>query len=324
MEAVEKELVLLPDEARQLLARYGFPDPALDETPLKEIQDTIITVGAAALANLMEELNKTLAYLDLHRPQLVPGRVWLFGGGGAIRNVASYLTAKVGKPVQSWRLVDDRPEQLIDNSPPQMLASAMALFGPGVFEMKTYINLLPGDYRRRTLIRRRVAQWSIAWGLGLTATISIGSAQYQRYQDAQHVMMAHERAYAPLQFLKDETAKTQKQLAALGTQESILEQLHDDRPPLAVVGLVSRSARQCEGRIRVDQLLVKHDLKTSKNDKAPGTLSLRGTGLDNLAVAKFVVALRSTGAFAQVDLKSSVGSKVEADQERAFLVECQY
>jgi hypothetical protein len=190
--------------------------------------------------------------------------------------------------------------------------------------MKTYINLLPGSYRRRTLIRRRVAQWSVAWGLGLTVAISLGSAQYQRYQEALQVMMAHERAYAPLQYLKDETAKTQAQLNGLGAQESVLEQLHDDRPPLGVVGLVSRSARQCDGRIRVDQLTVKHDLKTSKNDKSPGTLSLRGTGLDNLAVAKFVVALRSTGAFAQVDLKSSVGNKTDGEQERAFLVECQY
>jgi hypothetical protein len=79
-----------------------------------------------------------------------------------------------------------------------------------------------------------------------------------------------------------------------------------------------------DGRVRVDQLAIKHDLKTSKNDKSPGTLSLRGTGLDNLAVAKFVVALRSTGAFSQVDLKSSVGNKTEGEQERSFLVECQY
>ena len=190
--------------------------------------------------------------------------------------------------------------------------------------MKTSINLLPGAYRRRTLIRRRVRQWSVAWGLGLAIAMSVGSVEYQRYQEAQHLVMAHERAYAPLQYLKDETAKTQTQLTALGAQESVLEQLHDDRPAVTVLGLVSRSTRQCEGRVRIDQMTVNHELKKSRDDKAPGTLTLRGVGLDNLAVAKFVVALRTTARFAQVDLKSSIGNKGEGEQERTFLVECQY
>ena len=71
-DVVEKELGLLPGESRQLLGGYGFPDPVMDEASLKEVQETIITVGSAALANLTEELKKTIAYLHLHRPQLAP------------------------------------------------------------------------------------------------------------------------------------------------------------------------------------------------------------------------------------------------------------
>jgi Tfp pilus assembly PilM family ATPase len=127
MEAVEHELVLMPHEARQLFSRYGFPDPNLDEKPLKEIQETIVAVGSAALVNFVEEMTKTLAYLHLHRPHLEPDRILLFGGGGAIRNVAAYLAAKIEMPVQPWHPADEHPDQVVDNSPPQMLASAMAL-----------------------------------------------------------------------------------------------------------------------------------------------------------------------------------------------------
>ena len=53
--------------------------------------------------------------------------MWLFGGGAAIRNAASFLTDKIGVPMQPWRLLDENSEQSTENCPPPMLASAMAL-----------------------------------------------------------------------------------------------------------------------------------------------------------------------------------------------------
>ncbi|MCR4411418.1 MAG: hypothetical protein NUV77_03210, partial [Thermoguttaceae bacterium] len=100
--AVSAALGLSADDAEHLLATYGVSDPAGSDDPLREVQDVLTDIVAAPLAEIVSELNKTLAYPELHRSRLVPQMLWLFGGGATVRNMAAHLSPKTGLPVRVW------------------------------------------------------------------------------------------------------------------------------------------------------------------------------------------------------------------------------
>jgi Tfp pilus assembly protein PilN len=53
-------------------------------------------------------------------------------------------------------------------------------------------------------------------------------------------------------------------------------------------------------------------------------VTLKGIGIDNLAVAQFVLALRQTKALDRVELKASVEQGTVGGAARSYLVECEY
>jgi actin-like ATPase involved in cell morphogenesis len=97
-------------------------EPAGSDDPLREVQDVLTDIVAAPLAEIVAELNKTLAYPELHRSRLVPQMLWLFGGGATVRNIAEHLSSKTGLPARVWGLAARGDAQLVTAAP--------ALFGP--------------------------------------------------------------------------------------------------------------------------------------------------------------------------------------------------
>jgi hypothetical protein len=53
-------------------------------------------------------------------------------------------------------------------------------------------------------------------------------------------------------------------------------------------------------------------------------VTITGAALDNLAVARFVVLLRQTGAFDRVELKSSEGKAPASQHVCSYIIECAY
>lgn len=102
--AVQRALGLPAGDAQQLLCTYGVVDPSAPRDPRAEVQDVLTDIVAEPVAALVAEIQRTLAYPELHRAALLPSRLWLFGGGATVRNIAPYLRAKIGLPVQPWRL----------------------------------------------------------------------------------------------------------------------------------------------------------------------------------------------------------------------------
>jgi type IV pilus assembly protein PilM len=101
---VAQSLGLSPLEAGDVLRRFGLPEPC-GATPGNDgIQEVVADVLAGHLRIVLEELAKTLSYLRAQRSVLLPARLWLFGGGAAIKNVAAFLAAKLEIPCDVWRL----------------------------------------------------------------------------------------------------------------------------------------------------------------------------------------------------------------------------
>ncbi len=119
-------LGLSPAEASELLCEYGLPEPNCREGRRKEIQDVIAEIATGSLSEVAEELTKTISFLQMQYPKLLPQRLCLFGDGATLANVTPLLTEKVGLPTDVWRLPDGEDQA---DLPPQtnQLGAAVAL-----------------------------------------------------------------------------------------------------------------------------------------------------------------------------------------------------
>lgn len=207
--------------------------------------------------------------------------------------------------------------------------------------MKTFINLIPIQYRRRNLVRRRLRQWSLVWVLCLIVVVAIGYRKVNRYRlDRQTAQLAAER-HRPLDELIHETRTMRSTLGDLKAKGTLVAQLQDERPVIALLGLASRSAARSAGHLHLTKLEYDHERqltvatggpprnpKASRNHKrpekddtpqvTPATVHFAGEALDNLTIAGFAAALRDSRMFRHVELKSSVEGASGTTSARSF------
>jgi Tfp pilus assembly PilM family ATPase len=103
-DAVSRALNVSENEAMQLLAEHGLPDPDSRHPGREELQKVIAEIAAQPLNELAEELKKTISFVQMQYPRLLPERLYLLGDGAVVNNLTVLLLRKVGIPVQTWRL----------------------------------------------------------------------------------------------------------------------------------------------------------------------------------------------------------------------------
>ena len=134
--ATSEGLGLPADDAEPLLGMHGLPDPASrggdHPDAIREIQEVLADVTSQALGSMVSQLNKSLAYPELHRSRLVPRKIWLFGGGATVRNMAAVLSARVGLPFEAWRLPGAEGPGSLGAVPDALLGPAVALSALGL------------------------------------------------------------------------------------------------------------------------------------------------------------------------------------------------
>ena len=208
--------------------------------------------------------------------------------------------------------------------------------------MKDHVNLLPFKYRRRELLRRRLLQWSLVWIACTTVAAGFCWSEYSRYRRSQAAMEAAARAYLPLETLIRQRDASRSQLRRLHAKGTILGHLREERPVLALMGVASESARKCNGRLVVRDLLLQRRDTAAKTDPPKAakpqkkrrqplaertlpwaTVTFQGDALDNLAIATFAAGLRDSGLFRRVELKSSLSKKSAEAALHAFVVQCE-
>ncbi len=205
--------------------------------------------------------------------------------------------------------------------------------------MKTRLNLLPWRVRRSQIVRRRLIQWTVAWAMVAGVTAGLCLAKANQRAEAQEALTRLEDEYAPIAAVRNQIQSCRKSLEAWNRREAAAAQLEDSRPALTLVGMVSRSARVCQGRLRIDLLTVRPrdeasraaEKKPAEKQKTPtpagspsATVTIKGAALDNLAVSRFVAALRETKAFDRVELKSSAEQPIGDVRTCSYQVECSY
>ena len=118
-------------------------------------------------------------------------------------------------------------------------------------------------------------------------------------------------------------------LVSLQEQETIARELESQRNPLAILGIVSKTASVTKGRLRVTQFELsdfqKQNSDTEKNVSAAASssLSLTGVSLDNPAVAELLDGLQDSGLFGRVELQMMKEREGGSGTQRDYQVKCE-
>lgn len=195
--------------------------------------------------------------------------------------------------------------------------------------MKTHINLLPCESRRRVMRRFRLWQWSVAWSLAIVVGVALGWNGYRERLAIEEERDQNARTYEPVKVLKEELKVMRTSVDTLQEQEKMAEELVDKRPAITLLGTLGQAAKQSQGRLQIGYLRLgksgERGMAVSLDDTSDAqVVLLRGISLDIASVTQFVDALRESSLFTQVDMKPTKESKIGTYTAFAYHVECAY
>ncbi len=190
--------------------------------------------------------------------------------------------------------------------------------------MKSHLNLLPSSERRKNVLRRCLWQWSLIWSLGACVALTVVWTQYSTLQGERHELSKKQRAASPITKQIAKILEMEERLADLRQHKVIQLALENKRPVMALLAVVSKSSSECRGDLYLEKLSFDREVGRTQAtaDSTFGSITMEGTAINNLVVAKFVSLLRDTGLFQRVELKSSVTAKNVTRSFQAYIVEC--
>jgi Tfp pilus assembly protein PilN len=186
------------------------------------------------------------------------------------------------------------------------------------------------------IIRSCLIVWTGIGAIVAGGLLTVGWQQHARLAAAQTALQQAEAECLPVRAMQEENDRMSRRIAELHGRQTLLAQLKRGRDPLQLVGLVSRSAMFVEGELKVAALSYQISRPSAveqpnrAGDAATVTppppetirLTLDGIAMNDMAVSKFIVALRDSGCFTSVELRSSIRATLATGNARKFLVEC--
>jgi Tfp pilus assembly protein PilN len=198
--------------------------------------------------------------------------------------------------------------------------------------MNEHENLLPIDWQRRLLRRRRLRQWALACLAALVLGASVCAIKFSLLTQRRAEVAALEGQAEPLQATTRETIQFETQLAELAGRESLLTTLDGAGQPFQLLGIISSGAALQKPNLRVvsfsmqtqsQQIVANAAVANPVGPPAERVvIQLEGISVDNLAVASFVNQLRQFDVFDEVNLRST--DRGNDDEPQDFLIGCHY
>jgi Tfp pilus assembly protein PilN len=192
--------------------------------------------------------------------------------------------------------------------------------------MKTNINLLPPVLRRKQMARQRVVQWSAVVGITLLVIWTAGWIKLREYHLLSQKLEVLTREHRPNHAMLKELVAMRNTLAGLHRLETVAAELDAQRHVLTLLGLVSRSAQQTGGNLRVTSLKLmgfQGSGMASPAGAEPGSLILSGQSLDNPSVAELMDRLQESGLFTNVKLVSLKERQLSGVPFQDYEVRCE-
>jgi Tfp pilus assembly PilM family ATPase len=122
--AICERLGVTEDQAQHLLDTQGVLAPEGDASGDREVQAAITEAASEIMETLVDQVQRTLQFVQTQRRQLTSNEVWLMGGGGTVRNLGQSLAKVLEMPVRIWSVPKEGQEL------PCAEGARMALFAP--------------------------------------------------------------------------------------------------------------------------------------------------------------------------------------------------
>lgn len=204
--------------------------------------------------------------------------------------------------------------------------------------MANHINLLPWEFRRRTIVRRVLTRWAIVAVIALVASGFFVVDSHLKLRESQTKLQQLVQQTVPLREVVEENRRLSEQLKRSDQRRLLLDSLAATSQPLQLIGIVSQSASTTPGEILVQQFelteteaatIARGKSTTGRNEAPPVVemqrrLGLTGMATDDLALSQFVSQLRDVGVFHTVELRASSDVELSAGSARRYTVECSF
>jgi Tfp pilus assembly PilM family ATPase len=126
--SIQAALGVTLEQAQYVATREGVALQNGNSADVTEIQSVITSAIANTFESVMEQVRRTLQFVDQQRRHLRPTSVWLLGGGASLRNIGPHVSEVVGLPVSIWGLPTDRDrDESLAGAEPALFANAIAL-----------------------------------------------------------------------------------------------------------------------------------------------------------------------------------------------------
>lgn len=189
--------------------------------------------------------------------------------------------------------------------------------------MTTSINLLPMKFRRRQLVTQIAKSWLFLYGFA-ALLIMVGAWWTWNQNSAQKIVLnAVKLQYAPVERLVSESERYRAETESMQQRERLALELSRHRSILALMGRLSISAKNCDGKVSIKEMILDSELGL-KDEPAQSKLTLTGVGTDDVAIAHFVAELRDSEMFESVQLTSSGSTVIEDYESKLYSLECTY
>jgi hypothetical protein len=187
------------------------------------------------------------------------------------------------------------------------------------------------------LIRKRLRQWGVVWIAITLFGLAVLALQYRRMSEERARSMTLAEQVRPLFAIREATGGYAQQARALDEKAGSLRTLQTPDRSLALLAILSDAAKPTGRQLQIQQLSLKAasrhaaPVKTPRGAKPaaeaaaqPATVALRGIATSDLILARFVDALRSSGAFDDVELTSFTQTRTHGAALCQFQVECRF
>lgn len=202
-----------------------------------------------------------------------------------------------------------------------------------------HANLLPISWQRSSLIRHRLRQWSVVWGVALVSIFATAAGQYWLGRHDLKAIANLEAQAGPVREKIREIDRLRVHLAELKSRESLLSILESNEEPYLLMGLVSLSGQRLAKQLWLNHFKLESTsaMSSASQDRRTATqggktpegkqkeevrLLLEGNAINDLAVTQFVNDLRQCELFDDVHLISLDVSPGHGG--RKFNISCMY
>jgi hypothetical protein len=198
-----------------------------------------------------------------------------------------------------------------------------------------HLNLLPFTERRRLLFRKRLHQWLPMTFLAALIAVIACSREYSMLgAERETLARVGSRTAAALERV-EQVERIRQRLDALQQRESLVAMQNNSGQPLQLVGMVSQGANQSKSEISIEHFTLStvqervtipseiDPARTATQINEVYELKLQATAASDLAVTRFVAALKDYNVFDRVLLESSRAIP-DDDRRRKFNLSCRY